>query len=113
MTERESYWQQAVERQARSGDSIAAFCEAEGVSTASFYAWRSRLRDIDSKQRHRGDQTPRLVPLTVSRTPLQHITPALPHVEIVLTNGVLLRVPDGMAPHTLRDVLAALESDRC
>jgi transposase-like protein len=112
MTERESYWQQAVERQARSGDSIAAFCEAEGVSTASFYAWRRRLRD-HSKQRHEGDQTPRLVPLTVSPPPLQQITPALPHVEIVLPDGVLLRVPDGMAQHTLRDVLAALEPDRC
>jgi hypothetical protein len=24
--------------------SIAAFCDREGVSTASFYAWRRRLR---------------------------------------------------------------------
>ena len=113
MTERESYWRQAVERQTRSGISIAAFCEAEGVSTASFYAWRRRLRDIRSQRRHEGDQRPRLVPLTVSPPPLQQITPALPRVEIVLPGGVRLCIPDGMAPQTLRDVLAALEPDRC
>lgn len=113
MTKRESYWRQALERQTRSGVSIAAFCEAEGVSTASFYAWRRRLRDSRSRRRDEGDQRPRLVPLTVSPPPLQQITPVLPKVEIVLPDGILLRVPDGMAPQTLRDVLAALEPDRC
>ena len=36
-------WQLLIERAERSALSIAAFCQAEGVSTASFYAWRKRL----------------------------------------------------------------------
>jgi hypothetical protein len=35
-------WQGLVERAARSPLSTAAFCRAEGVSTASCYSWRKR-----------------------------------------------------------------------
>lgn len=106
MTERESYWRQAIERQARSGDSIAAFCEAEGVSTASFYTWRKRLRDVLSRQ-------PALLPVTIAPTLTGWNPAARSCVEIVLAGGILLRVPDGITPQTLHDVLAALEPDRC
>jgi hypothetical protein len=37
-------WQSLIERGERSRLGIAAFCRGEGVSTASFYAWRKRLR---------------------------------------------------------------------
>jgi transposase-like protein len=46
MSEREFYWREVVERQAGGVASVAEFCAAEGVSTASFYAWRKRLRDV-------------------------------------------------------------------
>jgi transposase-like protein len=36
-------WQRLLERAGRSPLSIAAFCRAEDVSTASFYSWRKRL----------------------------------------------------------------------
>ena len=36
-------WQSLIERGERSPLGIAAFCRAEGVSTASFYSWRKRL----------------------------------------------------------------------
>ena len=36
-------WQGLIERAAHSPRSIAAFCRAEDVSTASFYSWRKRL----------------------------------------------------------------------
>jgi transposase-like protein len=36
-------WQRLVEQAARSPRSVAAFCRAEDVSTASFYSWRKRL----------------------------------------------------------------------
>jgi len=36
-------WQLLIERAERSALSITAFCQGEGVSTASFYAWRKRL----------------------------------------------------------------------
>ena len=37
-------WQALLGRSARSGLSVAEFCRHEGVSTASFYTWRKRLR---------------------------------------------------------------------
>jgi len=40
----ESTWREIVERQGHSGLSVKAFCEREGIKTASFYVWRSRLQ---------------------------------------------------------------------
>jgi hypothetical protein len=104
MSERELYWRGVLERQAHSGESVVEFCEVEGVSTASFYSWRKRLRsgrwsDIDDRER------PQLVPLSIAASPAC--------VEVVLPEGIVLRVPEGVAPQTLRDVLAALEPGRC
>ena len=39
----EHIWGLRLRRQAASGLSIPEFCEREGVSAASFYAWRRRL----------------------------------------------------------------------
>ncbi len=39
----EHTWRLRLRRQATGGLSIPEFCEREGVSTASFYAWRRRL----------------------------------------------------------------------
>ncbi len=99
---RGAYWRDAIERQAGSGDSIAEFCAAEGVSTASFYAWRKRLRD---ERRDGRDGRASLVPVTVAAS--------RPCVEVLLPDGTVLRVPEGVTPQTLRDVLAALEPAAC
>lgn len=44
----EQQWRELVRRQARSGLSVQAFCQREGISTWSLYGWRSRLRGSDS-----------------------------------------------------------------
>lgn len=36
-------WRQRIARQPESGLTVAAFCEKEGVSSASFYAWKRKL----------------------------------------------------------------------
>ena len=41
--ERAELWRERVARHGRSGQSTAEFCEFEGVSVASFYAWRRKL----------------------------------------------------------------------
>ena len=41
-------WQLLIERAERSALSIAAFCQGEGVSTASFYTWRKRIGGVAS-----------------------------------------------------------------
>jgi transposase-like protein len=37
-------WREIVDRQVQSGSTAAEFCEREGLSLASFYGWRSKLR---------------------------------------------------------------------
>jgi transposase-like protein len=106
MSERELYWRGVLERQARSGESVVDFCGAEGISTASFYSWRKRLRvERNGRRSDVGDHRPQLVSVSVSALPAC--------VEVVLPDGVVLRVPEGVAPQTLRDVLAALEPGPC
>lgn len=39
-----STWREIVDRQLHSGSTAAEFCEREGLSLASFYGWRSKLR---------------------------------------------------------------------
>lgn len=41
----ESEWREIVQRQTQSGLSVLAFCELEGIKSASLYGWRSRLRE--------------------------------------------------------------------
>ena len=36
-------WQSLIERARRTSLSVTAFCQAEGISTASLYAWRKRI----------------------------------------------------------------------
>jgi hypothetical protein len=55
----ESAWREIVERQAESGLAVQAFCEREGIKSASLYGWRSRLR---------GDVQNNSVPRRASRT---------------------------------------------
>lgn len=40
----EQAWRELVERQARSGLSVQAFCRGEGISPWGLYGWRSRMR---------------------------------------------------------------------
>jgi hypothetical protein len=40
----EQAWRELVERQARSGLSVQAFCRREGIRPWGLYGWRSRLR---------------------------------------------------------------------
>lgn len=106
MSERELYWRGVLERQTHSGESVVEFCAGEGISTASFYAWRKRLRvERSGRLRAIDDHRPQLVPVSVAAAPAC--------VEVVLPDGVVLRVPEGVAPQTLRDVLAALEPGPC
>ncbi len=55
---RESVWREIVRRQAESELTVQAFCEREGIKSASLYGWRSRLR---------GDLKNRSVPRRASR----------------------------------------------
>ena len=44
--ERRAQWRERLRHFERSGQSVAAFCEAEGVSAWALYYWRRRLQEM-------------------------------------------------------------------
>jgi hypothetical protein len=94
MSERAAYWRQVIQKQPSSGLTINRFCEREGVSTASFFAWRKRLAS---------EPVPMFLPVNVVEPIRQG-----PAIELERTDGTLLRIFDGAQRQTLIDVLAAL-----
>ena len=67
--DRQRHWREAIERQRASGQSIVGFCAKEGLSPASFHAWKRRLR---RPQRETGRMTgakEALVPVQIVSDP--------------------------------------------
>ena len=77
-------WEQRIRRQRRSRLSIVQFCLQEGVSPASFYAWRRRLSGASSSE----PDTPLFVPVDLP-TPVM----AAGSVRIEVPGGVVLTLP--------------------
>ncbi len=94
-------WRERLERQKRSGISIAAFCRREGVSQPSFYQWRRRLAATPSARDGAADR-PWFVPVQVADE-----LSASGGVEIDLPGGAVVRLPAGAAPEL---VIAAIEA---
>ena len=112
-TEKELHWRQMVDRQAGSGLSIRQFCEKEGISLPSFYAWRKRLVECQPngrrtrKPRRRRDEIGNgreFIPLR-----LRDSASAL---EVIHPLGYQVRVTGDVNLTTLRQVLQVLDERR-
>lgn len=107
--EKRAFWQTAVQLHRQSGLSVREFCQREGLSQASFFAWRRKLRQqatqTQSEQSSDGqpEQSPRLVPVR-----LLGGGDAAP-VEVVSPNGLVLRVRDDAATENVRRVLGLMQ----
>ncbi len=75
-------WRKRLGRYRGAGMTVARFCEREGVSTASFYAWRKRLGDAIETEKE-GRPAFASVRLAPAGTPM----------AIHLPGGVRLEVP--------------------
>jgi transposase len=75
-------WRKWLGQYRRSGLTVADFCGQEGISTASFYAWRRRLRDARAAGK---DERPVFEPV--------RLTPAGRPMAILLPGGVRVEVP--------------------
>jgi hypothetical protein len=94
-------WRQRLLRFAQSGLSVSAFCDREGVSTPSFYAWRRRL----SPQSPAAPDGPRFLPIHL-------LSPATP-VELVLPSGPVLRLAPGCDLAFVRSLVDSLGGAPC
>lgn len=90
----ERLWRERLERQRRSGLSIARFCEREGVSTAAFYHWRRRLAPAAAES-----EPPALfVPVSVRPSA---------GVRIELPGGAVVHLPPEADEQLLRSCIRA------
>jgi transposase-like protein len=96
----EPFWRDLIDRWKASGQSIAAFCAAHGVSQATFYAWRRRL----GGRRSTAKPAPAFAALRVVPDPA---------IEIVLPSGLVVRVPVGTDPATVVRLVVALGGGAC
>ena len=105
-TEREIHWQDLIDRQEASNQRIADFCQDEGISTASFYAWRRRLQ---FSGRAVPSQTPRSALVPVHIVP----EPSLRREAVIVEwpCGIVMRVATGCDAATLRTVVVTLTAE--
>ena len=97
-------WQQRLDRFRRSGLSIPAFCDREGVSAASFYSWRRRLQ-VDAAPPD-ADKA-RVIPVHLVSQPR-----AAP-LQVVLPSGLSFRLSPDHDLAWLRQVLPLLGVRPC
>lgn len=98
-------WRALVREQESSGASVQEFARRRGLSAATLYWWRSRLRQ---GRAGRGDRL-QLAPVTIlpSEAGPQARAPAA--FELDLAGGRRLRVPADFDADALRRLVATLE----
>lgn len=110
-------WLRRLERWQRSGLSVRDFCARHRLSEPSFYAWRRLLAErgllapadaASAAQPDTGPTTPLFVAATLADT---GATPR--PLEILLPDGLAVRVAAGFDAATLRQLLALLREQPC
>jgi transposase len=116
---KERHWRGHLAAWRRSGQSVRAYCAAQGLSEPSFYAWRRVLLQRDGRSGIKvapGATSPSAA--LAGRSPfvpvrlVEEATSAA-SVEVVLRGGRVVRVAAGFTAQTLREVVAALEDLPC
>jgi len=100
IADRQQYWREAIERQQASGQSMVAFCAREGLSPASFHAWKRRFRRPRGKTGKAAKQ---------ALVPVQIVGDALGRLEVQWPDGVVLRA-QGCDMQTIGAAVAALSA---
>ena len=121
---KEAYWRRMIRRQQQSSLNVRQFCGKEKISENSFSAWRRVLKQRDAEGQSCAPPQ-RLAAITNSGNssdcssaaePLFAPVSVIAHnafdqsntLEVLLPNGVVLRVPAGFDGVTLAGVLSAL-----
>ena len=97
----EPFWRNLIDRWKASGQSIAAFCAAHRVSPATFYSWRKRLA---TRGRDTAAPAPTFAPVRIVPDPT---------ADVILPNGLIVRVPAATDPAAVARLVAALGGAVC
>lgn len=114
-----------VEEVLRPGASVAAVADRHGMSRSLLFDWRRQVREGTMPGVARADAAPALVPVRVVDDAPSMQTPRLPSpsckpverpgktastIEVVLTNGRVLRVSEAIRPDVLGRLASALDA---
>ncbi len=106
---REALWREVLVRQQQSGLSVRAFCQRQGLSQASFYAWRRTLKQREAERR---TARPAIVPPAFLPVVVQDVPPDAHDGSLVieLRGGRRLRLPLSTPAARLAELVHALEA---
>jgi transposase len=114
-----------VEEVSRPGASVAAVADRHGMSRSLLFEWRRQVREGTMPGVVRADAAATLVPVRIvgDGPPKETPRPPVPSrrsakradksaavVEVVLSNGRVLRVSEAIAPEVLGRLAAALDT---
>jgi hypothetical protein len=105
----ERIWRERLARYRRCAETVADFCEREGVSTPTFYAWKRRLNGHAVNGQTARRSAPLFVPISIGAG-----------ARIVLPGGAVVELPPGADERLLRTCIRAAaqrdhddEADAC
>jgi hypothetical protein len=128
---KEKYWRRLLGQWRRSGLSGREFCAEQGLSEASFYAWRREIARRDQEaaattaaattaaattaaarpQQSQAAQLPAFVKVMVAAD--ADASSAVSVIEVVVREGRLLRVRPGFDADLFRQLVRLLEDPAC
>jgi hypothetical protein len=96
-------WVDRLARYRSSGQTVAQFCAAEGVSIPSFYVWKRTLTAAPAAS----GGGPTLVPIRLTPSPIAAA------IELVFPSGAVLRFPGDTPAGRIADIVSAVEGRAC
>src|SRR5262245_22414210 len=100
--ERVRAWRQLIAAWKQSGLTIKAFCRERNLTRSNFDRWR-RILAAETTQPPR-EAPPEFVPVRVVAEPM---------AEVMLTSGLVVRLPVSTAPEAVTRLVAAVGAARC
>ena len=117
-TERSKYWRGVVQEWEASGMTQVSFCQERDVSPAAFSWWRSEFKRRDRKvetgiqpsNRCKNPESHEFPFVQVSVPETMAACSPPERIEIILTSGHQIRVPQEFSSETLQRVIEVLEA---
>ncbi len=112
MTERARYWQRHLDRWERSGLSQVAFCRRQGLKAVTLGWWKRKLATGRTHIRRRGADAGRASSVARRRDFVEVAIPGagMAAYEVVLSGGVVLRLPADFDPDRVSQLIAVVEA---